>query len=278
MRLLPLLPLFLLLAPRRPSPPCGRVFGQPARMACEVVIRAKTTGLLFLAFLLTIAILACGNIGGGSNGSESSPGNGSAPESESGSRGTTGATAVGQPTAVPATTGSFSPISVGSHHSCGVKTDGSVACWGLDEYDQSSPPSGSFSSVGVGNLYSCGVKTDGSIACWGNPKDGPVVDHGQSSPPSGSFSSISVGYDHSCGIKERRFRRLLGWRPAALRFLLLHQHRLRLHLRGEDRRLRRLLGVEQQNSAVRFLLLHQHRRRSRLRGENRRLHRLLGRR
>ena len=69
MRLLPLLPLFLLLAPRRPLP-CRRIFDQPSKTPCEAVMSAKT---LFLALLLLILpILACAggdSSSGGSSGS-----------------------------------------------------------------------------------------------------------------------------------------------------------------------------------------------------------------
>ena len=36
----------------------------------------------------------------------------------------------------------FVSVSAGSTHTCGVKTDGSVACRGNDEYGQSTPPEG----------------------------------------------------------------------------------------------------------------------------------------
>ena len=40
--------------------------------------------------------------------------------------------------------GSFGAVSAATLHTCGVKTDGSVVCWGEDK---SMPPAGSFSSV-----------------------------------------------------------------------------------------------------------------------------------
>ncbi|HCP61715.1 MAG TPA: hypothetical protein DIU14_04485, partial [Actinobacteria bacterium] len=40
--------------------------------------------------------------------------------------------------------GSFSSVSAGRYHTCGVKTDGTVACWGDDTSGQATPPSGSF--------------------------------------------------------------------------------------------------------------------------------------
>ena len=92
-------------------------------------------------------------------------------------------------------THSFVSVSAGFAHSCGVKTDRSVACWGSDQDGQPSPPAGSFVSVSAGYAHNCGVKTDRSVACWGSDQDG------QASPPAGSFVSVSAGNDHSCGVK-----------------------------------------------------------------------------
>ena len=82
---------------------------------------------------------------------------------------------------------SFASVSAGFAHSCGVKTDRSVACWGSDQDGQPSPPAGSFVSVSAGYAHNCGVKTDRSVACWGSDQDG------QPSPrPVLSFPSAPV--------------------------------------------------------------------------------------
>lgn len=90
--------------------------------------------------------------------------------------------------------GSFTLISAGQSHSCGVTTDGSVMCWGNHSYGQSSPPEGVFKSVSAGLTHSCGVKTDGLLECWGGN------DAGKSSPPVGAFASVSAGWFHTCGV------------------------------------------------------------------------------
>ena len=41
----------------------------------------------------------------------------------------------------------FLAVSAGHSHTCGIKADGAVACWGLDGNDQASPPSGNFSQT-----------------------------------------------------------------------------------------------------------------------------------
>ena len=58
-------------------------------------------------------------------------------------------------------------MSAGPWHTCGVRSNGSVACWGSNQFGQATPPAGSFVSVNVEALYTCGVRSNGSVACWG---------------------------------------------------------------------------------------------------------------
>ena len=63
-------------------------------------------------------------------------------------------------------------------HTCGVKGDGTVACWGDDYYGESSAPAGTFTQVSASSRrHTCGVKDDGNVACWGENN------LGQSMPP-----------------------------------------------------------------------------------------------
>ena len=59
-------------------------------------------------------------------------------------------------------------MSAGRYHTCGVKTDGTVACWGRNDLGQATPPGGTFTQVSAGGYHTCGVKTDGTVACWGD--------------------------------------------------------------------------------------------------------------
>ena len=81
------------------------------------------------------------------------------------------------------------PGNAAGGHSCGIKADGRVACWGSSAEGQTDPASAAgvdadtrFLAVSSGALHSCGIKTDGAAACWGNDGDG------QASPPSDSFA------------------------------------------------------------------------------------------
>ena len=91
--------------------------------------------------------------------------------------------------------GSFSAVAAGGGHSCGVKTDASVVCWGDNYQGRTDAPAGSFTTVAAGRFHSCGVKTDASVVCWGDNRDG------QADPPSGSFSAVAAGAFLSCGVK-----------------------------------------------------------------------------
>ena len=94
-------------------------------------------------------------------------------------------------------------------HTCGVRDDGSIVCWGDDAYGQASPPKGTFISVSAGGNHTCGVRANGSVACWGNDF------HGQSRPPPMAFISVSSGGGngtawptdlvdaaHTCGLRD----------------------------------------------------------------------------
>lgn len=95
-------------------------------------------------------------------------------------------------------------LSAGLGHTCGVKADRTVACWGWNGYGQASPPAGKFKSVGAGDYHTCGIKTDGTVTCWGagttNTREN--FEYGQSIPPSGIFKNVSAGYEHTCGLKS----------------------------------------------------------------------------
>ncbi|MXW60397.1 MAG: hypothetical protein F4003_01265 [Acidimicrobiaceae bacterium] len=89
---------------------------------------------------------------------------------------------------------SFTAIDVGGQHSCGIRADGAIACWGNNEYGQADAPEGLFKAVSAGTSRSCGIRTDNTAACWG------ISSFGRLEAPPGQFRAISAGTHHSCGI------------------------------------------------------------------------------
>ena len=135
---------------------------------------------------------------------------------DSGTRETARPTATPESSSTPAAprTGkeTFQQISAGGFHTCGVKIDGRVVCWGRDGYQLTDPPAGIFQQISSGWLHSCGVKTDGSVACWGSGSDLS----GLANPPAVIFRQVSTdgsGGDGSfaCGIKTDGRIICWGW-------------------------------------------------------------------
>ena len=64
----------------------------------------------------------------------------------------------GSPTIAP-------QVSAGAWHTCAVKTDGTVVCWGDNEYGEATVPSGltSVAQVSTGAYHTCALKTDGTL-------------------------------------------------------------------------------------------------------------------
>ena len=92
---------------------------------------------------------------------------------------------------IDAPDGTFTAVSPGLEHTCALRSDQSIACWGRNLLGRTEPPQGEFSAVTSGNSYSCALRADKSIVCWG---------HGQLDPPQGMFSEIYVGPNHSCAL------------------------------------------------------------------------------
>ena len=91
----------------------------------------------------------------------------------------------------------FSAVSAGQApgqtHSCALRTDGTIQCWGYNTDGQADGPDGQFSAVSAGGAHTCALQNL-SIDCWGNN------DHGQTQQPVGAFRAVSAGPDHSCGL------------------------------------------------------------------------------
>ncbi|WP_419553561.1 hypothetical protein [Candidatus Poriferisodalis sp.] len=69
-------------------------------------------------------------------------------------------------------TTSFVAVSAGYSHSCGLRVDEKVICWGSNHFGQADVPSGLFTAVSAGGAHSCAVRIDMTLACWGSDSHG----------------------------------------------------------------------------------------------------------
>ena len=109
------------------------------------------------------------------------------------------------------------------HHSCGVRGDGSLWCWGQNVFHEVGAPEldtifssprrvgsdSDWQSVAVGWFHSCGLKRDGQLWCWGRAIEGQLGVESIDPLPApnliampASFSRIALGHFHSCGVDD----------------------------------------------------------------------------
>lgn len=85
-------------------------------------------------------------------------------------------------------------VGPGGQHSCVLRDDGTIGCWGFDELHQAEAPEGVFTALGVGTNHACALDAQGHVTCWGDATEG------RTAAPAGTFVSVAVGQDTSCAL------------------------------------------------------------------------------
>ena len=118
-------------------------------------------------------------------------------------------------------------IGAGGNHSCAIRTDGTLWCWGANGFgelgadiDQTDPDGSQqtprqvsadsdWASLALGYSHSCATKLNNTLWCWGGNWHGQVgngiADTSRQTSPDRIASAtpwtrIATGYDHSCAI------------------------------------------------------------------------------
>ena len=109
----------------------------------------------------------------------------------------------------------------GDQHTCGIRVDGSLWCWGDNAFGQlgigtqraraeparAGDPAQSWSAVAAGAGHTCAVDGDGALWCWGDNTHGQL---GQSDPAYTAWpvpvldgrvwQSVAAGAAHTCAV------------------------------------------------------------------------------
>ena len=88
----------------------------------------------------------------------------------------------------------FGAVAVGRAHSCALRLDGTVACWGDNSRGQAEAPGGPFTAITAGDWHSCGLRTGATVDCWGDNR------YGQLDIPEARFTAVAAGAHHTCAL------------------------------------------------------------------------------
>jgi len=124
----------------------------------------------------------------------------------------------------------FTSVSAGASHSCAVRSDGALLCWGRNadgelglgdaRVSQRQPArvgtASDWISVTCGQQHTCGIRRGGTLLCWGGNtyaqvgvgREAPdgvvlVIDEPLEVDLNGGWLTVIAGAFHTCGRKER---------------------------------------------------------------------------
>ncbi len=116
----------------------------------------------------------------------------------------------GQGLGSPNASDRFTAIGCGENVACGIKTDGTISCWGSPNNPAvvNSVPTGTFAELAVSSESACARRTNATLACWGwDPND-----YGFLRPPTDlNFSRLIAGENTNCGYDTRNKLLCWGW-------------------------------------------------------------------
>ena len=120
----------------------------------------------------------------------------------------------------------LAPVAIGMDHTCAIRTDNSLWCWGRNEegqlglgtygteFSKTQPTrvggSNNWNYIAAGGKNSCGVQINGSLWCWGENSYGQIGDGTDGSynrkleptqiAATENWRDVTVGYAHVCAI------------------------------------------------------------------------------
>ena len=127
-------------------------------------------------------------------------------------------------TPAPVAGADWRDVSAGNAHTCAIKTDGTLWCWGeasfwgrlgLGSTDpgatgdvrtpmQVTTPALSWATVAAGQFHTCAIAVGGELYCWGTGVKGAtgIGTNGATFEPTSigvTYRAVATGYTHTCG-------------------------------------------------------------------------------
>ncbi|OLQ00778.1 putative E3 ubiquitin-protein ligase HERC4 [Symbiodinium microadriaticum] len=100
-------------------------------------------------------------------------------------------------------------VSAGTLHTCAVRSDGQLVCFGDNSDGQCDVPTdlGAVLAVSAGVDHTCAVRSDGQLVCFGDNSDE------QCDVPTdlGTVLAVSAGYGHTCAVRSDGQLVCFGW-------------------------------------------------------------------
>jgi Regulator of chromosome condensation (RCC1) repeat len=129
----------------------------------------------------------------------------------------------------------WASVAAGASHTCAVKTDHTLWCWGLNgdgEFGDGTTTNSlvpvqvgghasDWAAVAAGALHTCAVKTDGTLWCWGDNTFGQLGDGSmtnslvpvQVSGQATDWAVVTAGEFHTCAARTDHTLWCWGWNP-----------------------------------------------------------------
>ncbi len=95
----------------------------------------------------------------------------------------------------------FKVVAAGWSHSCVIRADATLVCWGKNDHGQTNAPDGTFTHVAGGSSSSCAIRTDSRVVCWGAGYYEMGIDLWWTvNALEGTFGRVVGSDDHQCRI------------------------------------------------------------------------------
>ncbi|MFP6665302.1 MAG: DUF4215 domain-containing protein, partial [Deltaproteobacteria bacterium] len=99
--------------------------------------------------------------------------------------------------------GPYEQIAANETHTCALGSDGSVDCWGRNLYGEAEDQAGPYEQIAAGRFHTCALGSDGSVDCWGASS--------QPAYQAGPYEQITAGSGHTCGLAPDGSVDCWGW-------------------------------------------------------------------